>query len=107
MPRTIVLCLVCSIAVSVPASAASDEESSRAETVSAGSAVLPFGLSNLPQLDQKSWQEEHDAAMSKKNRGRALMWIGAGVTGLGALMVTKVEGDCGYFVCEYDYRVPG
>src|SRR5262245_16095882 len=107
MHRIIVFCLVCLIVAPLRASAGTNES---ATVEPSSSAALPFGLASLPQLDQKSWQEEYDAAKSKKSRGRMLMWIGAGVTGLGVVMITKVSGDCARFgggsVCEDDFGVP-
>lgn len=107
MRRIIVIVLVSSVAASLPAFAGTDREPAASESVAAAAALVPVELMTRSQLDAKSWQEERDAATSKSNRGRALMWIGAGVTGLGVLMATKVTGDCGYFVCEYDYRLSG
>ena len=110
MLRSAVLLLVSSIVVSAPGFADTRESTELSPSSALPPAVLPLAIGTLPQLDAKSWQEEHDAARSKKSRGRILTLIGAGVTGLGVLLIVKESGDrsCGFGFCyvEYDYRVP-
>lgn len=106
MTRTIAVSLVCMLSLSLSPTAAAAPDSSALEPSAPSPLLLPLRLKELPQLDAASWKEEHTTATTKKRRGRLLTWVGAGVTGLGVLMITRVDAKCGRFVCEYDYRLP-
>jgi hypothetical protein len=108
MYRSRSLLLACSLFVS-PSAFADTVDPPAPAAVSINATVLSLALAALPQLDPKSWQEEYDAATSKKNRGRILMLIGAGVTGLSVAMIATKTGvieDCEFLFCTVDYRLP-
>jgi hypothetical protein len=108
MYRSGSLLLACSILVS-PSAFADTVESPAPAPASISTASVSLALPTLLQLDPKSWQEEYDAARSKKNRGRALMLIGAAVTGLGVAMIATKTGvieDCDILFCTVNYQIP-
>ena len=55
------------------------------------------------------WQQQYDAALAKRSKGRAWMLVGTGIIAAGVTMIatdTAVFEDCDVLICTIDYRVP-